>query len=234
MMRRPTGRALPVDATLLPDVGVLCGRHSGARGGSVDDETSIDRLGAAQERVDSTMSNLPPSPPPGGFPGGGYPSGNYPGGGYPGGNYPGGDFSPGGFDVSGFGSEVLATWWHRAGASIVDGLLVGVPVLLLVAAAGMSGVSANLPESIISALYAFALIAWWGGQTVGNRAVRTRVVDARTGGPVDPGRSAVRAGVMWILTITFVGGILDIIWPLWDRRKQTLHDKAAGTLVVRR
>ncbi|MGC8514258.1 MAG: hypothetical protein ACP5P1_14680, partial [Acidimicrobiales bacterium] len=126
------------------------------------------------------MSNLPPPPPPpGGFPGGGYPSGNYPGGDYPGGSYPGGSypggsypgggFSPGGFDVSGFGSEVLASWWHRAGASIVDGLLVGVPVLLLVAAAGMSGVNADLPESIISAVYDFALIAWWAGQTVGNR-----------------------------------------------------------------
>lgn len=91
-----------------------------------------------------------------------------------------------------------------------------------------------MPESIISAVYDFALIAWWAGQTVGNRAVRTRVVDAQTGGPVDPRRSAIRAGVMWVLTITFVGGILDILWPLWDRRKQTLHDKAAGTLVVRR
>ena len=175
------------------------------------------------------MSNPPPPPPPGS----GYPGGGYPGGGYPGGGYPAGGFSTGGFDVSGFGSDVLATWWHRVGASIVDGLIVGVPVVLLVAAAGMSGVTANLPESIIAAVYAFALITWWGGQTIGNRAVRTRVVDAVTGGPVDARRSAIRAAVMWVLTITFVGGIADILWPLWDRRKQTLHDKAAGTLVTR-
>ncbi len=175
------------------------------------------------------MSNLPPPPPPpGGFPGGGYPGGDYPPG-----DYPGGSFSGGGFKPQWMGSDVLAGWWLRVGASIVDGLIVGVPVLLLVAAAGMSGVSANLPESVIAAIYAFALIAWWGGQTIGNRAVRTRVVDAVTGGPIDTRRSAIRAGVMWVLTITFIGGIADILWPLWDRRKQTLHDKAAGTLVTR-
>ena len=26
--------------------------------------------------------------------------------------------------------------------------------------------------------------------------------------------------------------ILNILWPLWDPQKQTLHDKAAGTIVV--
>jgi uncharacterized RDD family membrane protein YckC len=28
--------------------------------------------------------------------------------------------------------------------------------------------------------------------------------------------------------------LLDVLWPLWDRRSQTLHDKFAGTLLVRR
>jgi uncharacterized RDD family membrane protein YckC len=26
---------------------------------------------------------------------------------------------------------------------------------------------------------------------------------------------------------------VDILWPLWDRQKQTLHDKIAGTVVLR-
>jgi hypothetical protein len=26
---------------------------------------------------------------------------------------------------------------------------------------------------------------------------------------------------------------LDLLWPLWDRQNQTLHDKVASTLVVR-
>jgi uncharacterized RDD family membrane protein YckC len=28
--------------------------------------------------------------------------------------------------------------------------------------------------------------------------------------------------------------LLDGLWPLWDGRRQALHDKAAGTNVVRR
>jgi uncharacterized RDD family membrane protein YckC len=27
--------------------------------------------------------------------------------------------------------------------------------------------------------------------------------------------------------------ILDYLWPLWDRENQTLHDKIAGTVVLK-
>jgi len=27
--------------------------------------------------------------------------------------------------------------------------------------------------------------------------------------------------------------VLDVLWPLWDRRNQTLHDKIVGTLILR-
>ena len=37
---------------------------------------------------------------------------------------------------------------------------------------------------------------------------------------------AVILGLAWF--------VLDVLWPLWDRRNQTLHDKIAGTLLVRR
>ena len=32
----------------------------------------------------------------------------------------------------------------------------------------------------------------------------------------------------WLITL------LDDLWMLWDRQRQTLHDKVAGTIVVRR
>ena len=28
--------------------------------------------------------------------------------------------------------------------------------------------------------------------------------------------------------------LVDLLWPLWDARRQTLHDKIAGTVVLRR
>jgi uncharacterized RDD family membrane protein YckC len=43
----------------------------------------------------------------------------------------------------------------------------------------------------------------------------------------------IRSGVQTVLWITCVGGLLDHLWPLWDQQKQSLHDKAAGTWVVR-
>jgi hypothetical protein len=27
--------------------------------------------------------------------------------------------------------------------------------------------------------------------------------------------------------------VIDLLWPIWDKRKQTLHDKFANTLLVR-
>jgi uncharacterized RDD family membrane protein YckC len=30
-----------------------------------------------------------------------------------------------------------------------------------------------------------------------------------------------------------VGGLLDLLWPLWDEQRQTLHDKAVGSFVVK-
>jgi uncharacterized RDD family membrane protein YckC len=63
--------------------------------------------------------------------------------------------------------------------------------------------------------------------------VRTVTVDGRTGAPVSYNRAVPRALVEGVLWITFIGGILDSLWPLWDRQNQTLHDKAAGTVVLR-
>ena len=39
--------------------------------------------------------------------------------------------------------------------------------------------------------------------------------------------------VQIVLAFTIIGGFLDVLWPLWDRQNQTLHDKAAGTVVLR-
>ena len=50
------------------------------------------------------------------------------------------------------------------------------------------------------------------------------------------GRSFVRALVYQVLVrfsvLVWLVLLLDLLWPLWDRRRQALHDKAAGTQVV--
>ena len=37
----------------------------------------------------------------------------------------------------------------------------------------------------------------------------------------------------FFFSIFFMGGALDFVWPLWDRKRQAWHDKVAGTVVIR-
>jgi len=174
-----------------------------------------------------------PPPPPGGYqsPPAGYPPPppswqQPPGGGYgqPGGGYgpPGGGGQPGG---------QLAGWWLRVGATVVDGLVLLIPNLILRYAGGPTG--GGLLSLIVDAAY-ITLMLGQKGQTVGNMAVHTRVVDSRTGGQISYGKALGRWASELVLVILFViPWILDILWPLWDRDNQTLHDKMAGTVVLR-
>jgi len=67
------------------------------------------------------------------------------------------------------------------------------------------------------------------GQTVGKRLIGIRVIDLARGGPIGYGRAFVRT-IGRALSF-FVFG-LGYLWMLWDREKQTWHDKLAGSIVV--
>jgi uncharacterized RDD family membrane protein YckC len=139
---------------------------------------------------------------------------------------------PGGYGYNSTAGS-LAGWWRRVGATVLDGLIVGIPTEIIFAVAGVSSVGRDGLEQVVLFIYVLLLIGGTGARTVGNMAVGTRVVDAATGAPPGYGKAAVRAVVALVLNITVIGGILDALWPLWDARNQTIHDKAAGTLVLR-
>ncbi|HEY5244033.1 MAG TPA: RDD family protein, partial [Acidimicrobiales bacterium] len=72
------------------------------------------------------------------------------------------------------------------------------------------------------------------GQTVGVMAVSARAVDERTGGPIGFGRALGRALFEWLMVIViFIPWIIDMLFPAWDQRRQTLHDKVTRTVVVK-
>ena len=75
------------------------------------------------------------------------------------------------------------------------------------------------------------------GQTLGKRALGTRVVTADTRSKISAGAAAGRAAVYAAPPLVpFVGGLfalLNELWLLWDGRRQCLHDKAARTVVVK-
>ncbi len=125
----------------------------------------------------------------------------------------------------------LAGWWHRFGATIIDGVLFAIVGAILRAIFGYAG---GTIVTFVGEIVYFTLLLSRRGQTVGNMAVGTRVVDARTGGPISVGKALGRFFSEILLFILLViPWILDILWPLWDQKNQTLHDKMAGTLVIK-
>ncbi|MGH9077626.1 MAG: RDD family protein [Acidimicrobiales bacterium] len=124
----------------------------------------------------------------------------------------------------------LAGWWLRVGATLVDGIIVGVVSTALAYGLGTGG---RVLGVVLGIVYQVALTGAARGQTVGNMAVGTRVVDEQTGRGIGYPRALVRYVVEGLLFIVlFVPGVVDLLWPLWDGRNQTLHDKAARSLVV--
>jgi uncharacterized RDD family membrane protein YckC len=78
------------------------------------------------------------------------------------------------------------------------------------------------------------------GQTVGMMAARVRAVGNEDRDVLGYGRAFGRAlveGVFRLLNLLyfFLGliWVLDMLFPLWDKRRQTLHDKVAGSVVIR-
>jgi uncharacterized RDD family membrane protein YckC len=79
---------------------------------------------------------------------------------------------------------------------------------------------------------------WLWGQTIGKRALGTKVVRDDGNPTVGPGPAAGR-GAIYALTpvVPFVGWLFDLVnelWLTWDPRRQCLHDKAAHTVVIKK
>lgn len=118
-------------------------------------------------------------------------------------------------------------FWERFGAALIDGILMTVidyAIQLLVD--GPAYVLITLP---LNWLY-FALMESGEGQaTLGKKALGLKVT-AIDGGRISFGQATGRYfGKIISTMILFIGYLLMI----WDDKKQTLHDKMAGTLVVR-
>lgn len=85
----------------------------------------------------------------------------------------------------------------------------------------------------ISYAYYVELVLRTGGQTVGKRIMKIRIV------PLDPAETLTRRHLgLRFLVQAAMGSValtlLDGLWQLWDKPyQQCLHDKAARTVVVR-
>jgi RDD family. len=74
------------------------------------------------------------------------------------------------------------------------------------------------------------------GYSIGQGVAKIRVVTPQ-GSLVPVGTLVLRLLVQTIFFfVPFIGwllALLDLLWPLWDGQRQTLHDKAVGTFVIK-
>jgi uncharacterized RDD family membrane protein YckC len=197
----------------------------------------------------------PPPPLPGaaGYPpppGAGYPP---PGSGY----YPPNAPPPGPYGAPGYGygqpsypgASPFASYWARVGGFLIDAVLLFVVSLIFLipihafhgmatasnGVRGHGGISDGglIGLLLVGALYASLMIGL-RGQTVGMMVARIKAVDAATGGLIGFWRALGRDLLERLLGALFVIPlIVDLLFPAWDPRRQTLHDKATNTVVIR-
>ena len=151
------------------------------------------------------------------------------------------------------GGPDYAGFWQRFGAFFIDaiigGLLALIPALIVgfgvYAIVGPAERGELAPgetdpaetAGIISGYAAYflggALYTWLGnayGGTFGKRIFGIRVVLEATGEDIGLARSFIRLLVYWV---GYSALYLGLLWMLWDKKKQTWHDKASGSIVVK-
>lgn len=87
--------------------------------------------------------------------------------------------------------------------------------------------------AVLGIAYSTLLCGSARGQTVGMMAVGARAVRADGHTVLGYGPALGRAVLEQVFRFTIIIWILDMLFPLWDARNQTLHDKAAGSVVIR-
>lgn len=146
----------------------------------------------------------------------------------------------------------LAEWLPRVGASLIDSVVTGLPLLIGYIVFFVSLASATtdgtLDEAdtgapivaliflILGILGTIGLTLWTRvfqqgstGQSIGKKVLKIKLVDANTGQTIGAGKAFLREICHAADSAICVLGYL---WPLWDVKKQTWADKICDTLVV--
>lgn len=149
----------------------------------------------------------------------------------------------------------LSGWWRRAGALMIDSIVVGIPAFVIAFVVGFAfldgssssgGSDADVIQLIGGGLGLLFAIAYYcivmpatNGQTLGKMASGIRVV-REDGGEITASFSFLRQILVmqivfgWLAAVLlYVPTLLNYLWPLWDSKNQALHDKMVKSRVVR-
>lgn len=141
---------------------------------------------------------------------------------------------------------MLGSQGARLGARLLDIVFQLVAMIVMFVVVGL--LQAALPRDAawlpplligIPALIAVLLYEpftnWKYGGTFGKQICGLRVAQLETGAPLTFGRSLGRWAIVFPMGFVPLLGLLNVLWCCWDEPyRQCLHDKVAGTVVVRR
>lgn len=156
-------------------------------------------------------------------------------------------------------AQVYTGWWDRVGASVADGVIRLVPVLILGVVAAVvipsfitpgTGTSTGLPVSFGVGIVALLLILWLyapllmrrpgirNGQTLGKQ-MHSFTVTRDNGEPIGFWFAVLREVVVKGILFDGIGGVLfyiptlvNYLWATWDEENRCLHDIIVNTHVV--
>jgi len=151
-----------------------------------------------------------------------------------------------------------ATWGDRVIGYLIDSVLVGIAMIILysvlgtffLAVGGLSGL--RRPETLgpfsggicclmivvfpiatlLVGLFNRVYLVATRGASIGQGVMKLKVVDGN-GNLLSMGTAFVRLLAQVVLAMLQVGFVLDVLWPLWDEKRQTLHDKAVNCYVIK-
>ena len=129
----------------------------------------------------------------------------------------------------GVGRGARAGFWRRFAAALVDGVLLGIVSAILVGVT--SATTGRAVGGLVGLVYFVFLEGSASGQTIGKKALGIRVYDFRggTANGIGYGRAIIRYFGRIVSAIPI---LLGYFWMIWDKEKQTWHDKFAGSVVV--
>ena len=153
-----------------------------------------------------------------------------------------------------------AGWWSRVGALLIDSVITMLITIVpaIVGLVLLNGASESTTDSfgttttdvtndglfatglillVLSFAVGLAFQIWnqgvrqgKGGQSLGKQILGIKVVEMNTGQPQGAGKGVLR----WLLYSVLSGlCFLDLLWPLWDKKKQTWHDMIVSSVVVK-
>ncbi|MDQ1395054.1 MAG: hypothetical protein QOG64_313 [Acidimicrobiaceae bacterium] len=146
---------------------------------------------------------------------------------------------------AGWSGPPLAEYGQRVVAYLIDLETGFVPIIAVLIVSRIIGIVIGVLGLLILLLGYLAVLAYqvWNigylqgttGQSLGKRAQGISLVKEETMQPVGFGMSVVRyilAGAIGSVTCG-IYGLLDILWPLWDPKRQRLTDKILKMAVIK-